>query len=95
MNEVQVTSGIIWRQHIDQLRPTAVGPDTVEVSEPEVVSLPPVPIQQSAPPNVVQFQRCSWLINQIWILLPLLKLPIHQKRSQIILWFMGGDIPRE
>ena len=40
--------GIIWRQHIDQLKPTAVEPDTVEVSQPEVVSLPPVPIQQSA-----------------------------------------------
>ena len=45
--------GIIWRRHIDQLKPTAVGPDTVEVSQPEVVSLPPAPIQQSAPPDVV------------------------------------------
>ena len=47
MYKVQVASGIIWRQHIDQLKPTAVEPDTVEVS------LPPAPIQQSAPPDVV------------------------------------------
>ena len=49
--------GIIWRRHIDQLRPTAVEPETepgiVEVSQPEVVSLPPAPIQRSAPPSVV------------------------------------------
>ena len=31
---------------------TAVGPQTVEVSKLDMVSLPPVPIQQSAPPNV-------------------------------------------
>ena len=53
MYEVQVAPGIIWRRHIDQMKPTAVEPDTVEVSQPEVVSLPPVPIQQSAPPDVV------------------------------------------
>ena len=53
MYEVQVAPGIIWRRHIDQLKPTAVEPDTVEVSQPEVVSLPPAPIQQSAPPDVV------------------------------------------
>ena len=53
MYEVQVAPGIIWRRHIDQLRPTAVEPDPVVFSEPEVVSLPPVPIQQSAPPSVV------------------------------------------
>ena len=33
-------------------RLTAVGPQTVEVSKLDMVSLPPVPIQQSAPPNV-------------------------------------------
>ena len=53
--------GIVWHRHIDQLRPTAVEPtdvqgvwpDTVEASEAEVVSPPPVAIQQSAPPNIV------------------------------------------
>ena len=61
MYEVQVAPGIVWRRHIDQLRPTAVEPtdvqgvwpDTVEASEAEVVSPPPVAIQQSAPPNIV------------------------------------------
>ena len=53
MYKVQVAPGIIWHGHIDQLKPTAVELDTVEVSQPEVVSLPPVPIQQSAPPDVV------------------------------------------
>ena len=37
MYEVQVAPGIIWRRHIDQLKPTAVEPDTVEVSQPEMV----------------------------------------------------------
>ena len=56
--------GIIWRRHIDQLRPTADEPtdvrgvapdivvDTVAVGA-EVVSLPSVATQQSAPPNIV------------------------------------------
>ena len=60
MYEVQVAPGIVWHRHIDQLRPTAVEPtdiqgvwpDTVEASEAEVVSPPPVAIQQSAPPSI-------------------------------------------
>ena len=52
--------GIVWRRHIDQLRPTAVeptdaqgvAPETTEPSEAEVVSPPPVAIQQSAPPDI-------------------------------------------
>ena len=57
--KVQVAPGIIWRRHIDQLKPTAVehtvevtDTDTVEVSQPEVASTPPAPIQLSAPPNL-------------------------------------------
>ena len=57
--EVQVAPGIIWRRHIDQLKPTAVDhtvevtdTDTVEVSQPEVASTPPAPIQLSATPNL-------------------------------------------
>ena len=53
---MQVAPGIIWRWHIHQLKPTAVevtDTDTVEVSQPEVASTPPAPIQLSAPPNVV------------------------------------------
>ena len=57
--EVQVAPGIIWSRHIDQLKPTAVehtvevtDTDTVEVSQPEVASTPPAPIQLSAPPNL-------------------------------------------
>ena len=65
--EVQVAPGIVWRQQIDQLRPTAVeptdvqgvAPDTVEASEAEVVSPPPVAIQQSAPPNSSRDTRGS------------------------------------
>ena len=51
--------GTIWRRPIDQLKPKAVDhtvevtdTDTVEVSQPEVASTPPAPIQLSAPPNV-------------------------------------------
>ena len=60
MYEVQVAPGTIWRRPIDQLKPTAVDhtlevtdTDTVEVSQPEVATTPPAPIQLSAPPNVV------------------------------------------
>ena len=59
MYQVQVAPGTIWRRPIDQLKPTAVDhtvevtdTDTVEVSQPEVASTPPAPIQLSAPPNV-------------------------------------------
>ena len=47
-------AGIIWRRHIDQLKPTAVkvtDTDTVEASQPKVTSTPPLPIQLSTPPN--------------------------------------------
>ena len=60
MYEVQVAPGIIWRRHIDRLKPTAVehtvevtNTDTVEVSQSEVGGTPPAPIQLSAPPTVV------------------------------------------
>ena len=53
MCEFKVGQGIIWLRHIGQLRPTAseptnvrgIAPDTVEVSEEEVVSLPQVAVQ--------------------------------------------------
>ena len=54
MFEVKVAPGIIWRRHIDQLKPTAVevtDTDTVEVSQPKVASAP-APIQLSTPPSV-------------------------------------------
>ena len=58
MYEVQVAPGIIWRRHIDQLKPTAVEPDTVEVSQPEMVSLPQRQSNRVHHPMwLVQFQR--------------------------------------
>ncbi|XP_015772339.1 PREDICTED: uncharacterized protein LOC107350612 [Acropora digitifera] len=55
MYEVEVAPGIIWLQHIDQLKPTAVtvtDTGTAEASKPKVACTPPVPIQMSTPPNV-------------------------------------------
>ena len=52
MYEAQVAPGIILRRHIDQLQPTRVEPNTVEISLPEVVDVPPAQNQQSAPPDV-------------------------------------------
>ena len=53
--EVQVAPGIVWRRHIDQLKPTAIehtvevtDTDAAEVSQTQVASTPPAPIQLSA-----------------------------------------------
>ena len=60
MYEVQVAPGIVWRRHIDQLKSTAIehtvevtDTNAAEVSQPQVASIPPAPIQLNAPPNVV------------------------------------------
>ena len=104
MYEVQVAPGIVWRRHIDQLRPTAVEPtdvqgvvpDTVEASEAEVASPPLVAIQQGAPPNIVgQSERYLWQINRRWLPLQHLQLPILQKRLQPALRSGSGATPRE
>ena len=57
MYDVEVAPGIIWSQHIDQLKPTAVkvtdtDTDTVEASQPKGACAPTAPIQLSTPPNV-------------------------------------------
>ena len=55
MYEVEVAPRIIWRRHIEQLKPTAVevtDADTVEASQPKVACTPSAPIQLSTPPNV-------------------------------------------
>ena len=60
MYEVQVAPGIVWRRHIDQLKSTAIehtvevtDTNAAEVSQPQVASIPPAPIQLNALPNVV------------------------------------------
>ena len=55
MYDMEVAPGIIWSQHIDQLKPTAVkvtDTDTVEASHPIGACAPTAPIQLSTPPNV-------------------------------------------
>ena len=94
MYEVQVAPGIVWHRHIDQLRPTAVeppdvqgvAPDTVEASEGEVGSPPPVAIQQSAPPNIgtlpeIPLRGRSEKVGDLYV--PLLSL-YHDSPSKIV-----------
>lgn len=85
-------------RHIDQLRLTAVGPHTVEVSPSEVVGLPLVLFQQSAPPNVVGTIPEVFVADQP----EMDSVPsTYSYRSsgndpcESVLWFVGGSTPGE
>ena len=87
--------GIIWRRHVDQLRPTAVEPDIVEVNQPEVEVVGEAYHQRQSnrvhhPMWLVQFQRNPWQINQRWFLFAHLWLPSLLKRLQSVLWSVSG-----